>query len=56
MQVGDKVRVKNAASYFAYMEGLIIARDDNHTFPVSVDLDKWPKPVNFNASKLMVIP
>ena len=58
MQVGDKVRVKSAASYFYGYEGIIIARDEQYKFPISVDftIHKWPIAVSFNECELMVLP
>lgn len=58
MQIGDKVRVRSAASYFYGYEGIITARDETYSFPVTVDFTshKWPKTVNFNHGELMVIP
>ena len=56
MQIGDKVRVKNAGSYFAYWEGIIISKEPEYDFPVGVDFPNWPKTVQFSTRELMVIP
>lgn len=58
MKIGDKVRVRSAASYFYGYEGIIVERDEQYMFPITVDFTshKWPKAVSFNHCELIVLP